>query len=451
MDPVFPGADPAKRAGFRCACLFSIPVEGTVVGAIELFCRERRKPNSKLMELFSALAGQLGQFVQRRRLEDQLIETQKLETVGKLAGGIAHEFNSIMTAIIGQSERLLAGLVAGDSLRLSAGEIRSEADRAAALTRQLLAYGRQQILQPEALDLNRLIARMEPMLRHLLGEHVEMCLVPFAGLAPVKADAGQIELVLANLAINGRDAMPDGGKLIVQTGAFTVASDETCRFPELKPGDYVTLTISDTGVGLSAESCAHVFEPFFSAKSIGHGADMGLATCYGIIKQSGGHISVDSDLGRGTSFTVYLPRWPEETTSRPRLHAAPKSLCGSETILLVEADPALREMAASMLTRSGYHVLVAADSDEAVALAERQDAPCIDLVFADLADSQAKAHELSDRIIALRPGTKILLTGRCSENAWAHQAEEHSRVRFLPSPFSPSALSREIRATLGTI
>ena len=245
---------------------------------------------------------------ERKRLEEHLIQSQKMETVGKLAGGIAHEFNSILTAIIGQSELLIQDLPAGSPLARNATEISQAADRAAGLTRQLLAYGRKQFLRPEALNLNQILAGMSGVLKHLVGgETVDVNLVPGAGIKAVKADAGQIEQVIINLAMNARDAMPGGGKFTLETGNVTLSPEYVGRYADLKAGEYVMLAVTDTGRGMSEAVKARVFEPFFTTKDIGQGTGLGLSTCYGIIKQSGGHINVYSEAGRGTTFKIYLP------------------------------------------------------------------------------------------------------------------------------------------------
>jgi PAS domain S-box-containing protein len=251
---------------------------------------------------------QIQDLTEQRRLEAQLFQSQKMETVGRLAGGIAHEFNSLMTTVIGQSELVLGDLPPESPLRKNAAEIRQAADRAAGLTRQLLAYGRRQFLQLEFLDLNRVLAGMEGMLRHLVGAGVAVEIVPAAGLRPVKADAGQMEQVIVNMVMNAREAMPGGGKLVLETSNVTVHQESLGLVSELKPGDYVMLAITDNGAGMSDEVKKRVFEPFFTTKDVGKGTGLGLATCHGIIEQSGGHISVHSKLGEGTTFQIFLPR-----------------------------------------------------------------------------------------------------------------------------------------------
>ncbi len=385
----------------------------------------------------------------RKRLEARLFQSQKMETVGKLAGGIAHEFNSILTAIIGQSELLRADLPAGSPLSANAAEISQAANRAATLTRQLLAYGRKQLLQPEALDLNQVLVGLEETLRHLMtAAAVEVNLVPTVGLRLVQADAGQIEQVIINLVLNANDAMPNGGQLTLETANISFDQDSAGRYPELKPGDYVRLAISDTGRGMSETVKAHAFEPFFTTKGVGLGTGLGLSTCYGIVKQSGGHISVYSELGRGTTFKIYLPQVAAPApVPVPRLNA-PDLPRGRETILLVEDDPALREMAATWLRRLGYTVLAAANGVEALSLKHEPGAGHIHLLFTDVVMPHMSGKELADRVRALYPHTRILFTSAYTEIAMVHQGVLDQGVALLQKPFTPSALARKIRELL---
>jgi PAS domain S-box-containing protein len=384
----------------------------------------------------------------RKELEAQLFQSQKLETVGKLAGGVAHEFNSIMTAIIGHSELMLRDLPSGDPLVQNAAGIRRAAERAATLTRQLLAYGRRAFLRPEALDLNQVMAGTEGMVRQIMGGNVDMRIVPAEDLRAVKADAGQIEQVIMNLAMNARAAMPNGGKLTLETANIAFDQEHVGRDPELKPGDYVMLAITDTGTGMSAEVKARAFEPFFTTKDVGQGTGLGLSTCYGIIKQSGGHISVYSEPGRGTTFKIYLP--PVESQTKipiPRLDS-PDLPRGMETILLVEDDPALREMAAILLRRLGYTVLAAANGIEALSLKQPRDNGHVDLLFTDVVMPHMSGQELSERVRALYPHTRTLFTSAYTENAIVHQGVLNKGVALLQKPFTPSALARKLREVL---
>ena len=384
----------------------------------------------------------------RKRLETQLIESQKMETVGKLAGGIAHEFNSILTAIIGQSELLLADLPSGSPLVTNATEITKAAGRAAALTRQLLAYGRKQLLQPEALDLNRVITRMEGVLRHLMGGEIGTRIVATPGLHAVKADAGQLEQVIMQMALNARDAMPNGGKFTLETANVTFDQESVGDYPELKPGDYVMLAITDSGQGMSPEVKARLFEPFFSTKAVGQGTGLGLSTCYGIIKQSGGHISVYSELALGSTFKVYLPQ-VEPPKTVPVRRPAPTDLPrGTETILLVEDDPAMREMASALLRRLGYTVLAAANGIEALSLKQQRGTGPVDLLFTDVVMPHMTGKELADRVQALYPHTRVLFTSAYTENAIDHHDVLDKGVALLQKPFMPSALAHKVRAVL---
>jgi two-component system, cell cycle sensor histidine kinase and response regulator CckA len=384
---------------------------------------------------------------ERRRLEARLMQSQKMETVGKLAGGIAHEFNSILTAIIGQSILLVDDLPAESPLLRNATEINKAAVRAAALTRQLLAYGRQQILRPETLNLNSVLASMENTLRHLVGKDVNARIAPASGLKTVKADAGQIEQVIMNMVINARNAMPNGGNLTLETANISFDQESSSRYPELKPGNYVMLAIADTGLGMSAEFQAHLFEPFFS-KSVGKGIGLGLSTSYGIIKQSGGHISVYSEPARGAVFKIYLPE-SEEETKLPVPRVAPSELPrGTETILLAEDDPSLLEMSATLFRRLGYTVLTAANGVEALNLKHQRDVGHIDLLFTDVVMPHMSGKELSERIRAIYPLTKILFTSAYTANAAVHQGVLNAGVTLLQKPFTPTALANKVRELL---
>jgi two-component system, cell cycle sensor histidine kinase and response regulator CckA len=385
---------------------------------------------------------------ERRQFEGRSFQSQKMETVGKLAGGIAHEFNSILTAIIGQSELLLGDLPEGSQLIKNATEIRQAAGRAVTLTRQLLAYGRKQFLHPEALDLNQVIAGMEGVFRLLMGNDVDTQIVAAAGLAAVKADAGQIEQVIINIVINARDAMPNGGKLTLETANVSFDTETVGRYPELNAGDYVMLAITDTGAGMSEEVQARLFEPFFSTKAIGQGAGLGLSTCYGIVKQSGGHISAYSEVGRGATFKIYLPQAHEQAKIPVQRSGEPELPHGTETILLVEDDPALREMASTLLRRLGYTVWAAANGVEALSLKQQRNVGHIDLLFTDVVMPHMSGKELADRVASLYPHTRILFTSAYTESSIVHQGVLSKGVALLQKPFTPSALASKLREVL---
>jgi PAS domain S-box-containing protein len=386
---------------------------------------------------------------ERKQIEAKLFQSQKMETVGKLAGGVAHEFNSILTAIIGQSELLLEDLPVGSALTTNVIEISKAASRAATLTRQLLAYGRGQFLQPEILDLNQVIAGMEEVIRHLMsGATAAVNIVPAPSLHPVKADAGQVEQIIMNLAMNARDAMPNGGILTLETANVAFDQDSVGSYSELKPGSYVMLAISDTGRGMSEAVKARAFEPFFTTKDVGQGTGLGLATCYGIAKQSGGHISVYSEPGRGTTFKIYLPQAESPVTTPVLRRGSPDLPHGTETILLVEDDPALRDMSAMLLGRLGYKVLAAADGVQALSLIHQPDTGCIDLLFTDVVMPHMSGKELADRVRALHPHTKTLFTSAYTEQAIAHQGVLDEGMTLLQKPFTPSLLAHKLRDAL---
>lgn len=385
---------------------------------------------------------------ERKRLEAQLVQSQRLETVGKLAGGIAHEFNSILTAIIGQSELLLGALPAGGPLSLHATGIRQAAGRAAVLTRQLLAYGRKQFLQPETLDLNRVLAGMEGIFHHLMGGAVETQIRPAPDLHAVLADAGQIEQVIVNLAINAREAMPHGGKLTLETANVAVTGDAADRTPEVPPGDYVLLTVTDNGAGMSPAVQARAFEPFFSTKGVGQGPGLGLSTCYGIVKQSGGHLTLHSVPGHGTVCKIYLPPVAARAPAPAPPLDTPGLPRGTETILLVEDDPALREMAATLLRRLGYTVLAAANGLEALSLRQRPGTDPVDLLFTEVTMPHMSGRELADRLQAIHPPTRLLFTSAYPTQTRFPQDTLSAGAAMLQKPFTPSALAHKLREVL---
>ena len=381
----------------------------------------------------------------RKRLEEQLRQSQKLESAGRLAGGVAHEFNNIMTVVVGHCELLLNDLPAPHPLYKSAHAIREAAERVATLTRQLLAYGRRQYLRPQRLDLNQTIRHMEGMFRHFLGSDVEVCLRPAADLYIVHADAGQLEQVILNMVLNAHDAMPNGGQLTLETRNVTMDGGNTDPYSEFKPGNYAMLAITDTGQGMSPEVKARVFEPFFSTKDVVKGAGLGLATCYGIVKQSGGHISVTSEPGRGTTFNIYLPQAPSETQVTSQTDQLPYLPKGTETILLVEDDATLLEVAASFLGRLGYRVFTAHDGMDALGLLEQRGQSPVHLLCTDVAMPRLDGNELSRRMTVSHPEARVLFL---SGNAGHDPVQPGETV--LQKPFTLSALAHKVREVLDT-
>jgi PAS domain S-box-containing protein len=379
----------------------------------------------------------------RKQLEEKLIQSHKLESVGKLAGGVAHEFNNIMTVVIGHCELLLNDMTTQDPLYKSAQAIRKAADRAATLTRQLLAYGRRQLLRPGRLDLNQTLGHMEGMFRHLLGSNVEISLLPAADLYIVAADVGQLEQVILNMVLNAHDAMPGGGKLTLATGNVTLGEENTGPYSEFKPGNYAMLAITDTGKGMSPEVMARVFEPFFSTKEVGKGTGLGLATCYGIVKQSGGHISVASEPDQGTTFKIYLPQAPSETQVSLPADLLPSLPVGTETILLVEDDATLLEVAATFLGQLGYRVFTAHDGMDALGLLEQRGQSLVHLLCTDVVMPRLDGNELAKRLAMSHPEARVLFISGNAEHVGVHPGST-----FLQKPFTLSALAYKIREVL---
>ena len=384
----------------------------------------------------------------QRHLEEQLRQSQKMEAVGQLAGGIAHDFNNLLTAILGSTQLLLHNTPPGDPRREDAEEIRNAGMRAAELTRQLLAFSRRQVLAPKVLELNAVVTNMQRMLQRLLGEDVELATALDPAAGAVSADPGQLEQVLLNLAVNARDAMPSGGRLGVATSRLTLAEEHIERRHRMPAGDYACLAVTDTGVGMDEGTQAHLFEPFFTTKEVGKGTGLGLATVYGIVKQSGGYVWVYSEPGRGTTVKVYLPRVAGEAAAAPL--AAP-SLAevrgGDETVLLVEDATPVRTMARRGLEGRGYLVLDASDGPAALELSARH-AGRIDLLVTDVVMPGMSGRELAERLAPHRPSMKVLYTSGYTDDTMVRQGVLTAGVAFLQKPFVPDTLARKVREVL---
>ena len=416
---------------------YSMPqrIDGTSVGRVWSFrdMTDRRRAEAAL-----------------RESEDQLRQSQKMDAIGRLAGGVAHDFNNLLTVILGYGERLQGQLLEGDPKRDAVQEIHSAALRAAALTRQLLAFSRKQMLEPRVLDLNQILANTGDLLRRLIGEDIELEVRPDPRLGPVHADEHQMQQVIMNLAINARDAMPRGGRLTLATANAELDEASTHRHLQLPPGSYVTLTVSDTGTGMDAETRGRVFEPFFTTKELGKGTGLGLATVYGIVRQTGGDIWVYSEPGEGAVFRVFLPRHDYRPPAAPgeRGSAAAVPLpSGSETVLLVEDEATVRDLMCGTLERQGYRVLTAGSGDEAVVVAARHLEP-LHLLVTDVVMPGLRGPELAARLVTAHPRLRVLFISGYADDAVLRDAVRQGHTAFLQKPFTRDALVLKVREVL---
>jgi len=388
----------------------------------------------------------------RKLLEGQLQQARRMEAVGRLAGGIAHDFNNLLTIIKGYTELGLTRAKASPEVRADLERIEDASERASALVRQLLAFSRRQVLQPKVLDLNAIVDGLDKLLRRLMDEAIEMKTVVGKDLGRIKADPGQIEQVIMNLVVNARDAMPERGRLTVETDNVELDSAYARDHATVRPGRYVMLAVSDTGVGMSADTIAHIFEPFYTTKESGRGTGLGLSTVYGIVKQSGGYIWVYSEPGHGTTFKVYLPRVEEAMESLPaeKPCGAERNRAGTETILLVEDEPELRELTRSVLAGCGYAVVEAKNSEEAEQLAEKY-GPKIQLLLTDVIMPGISGRELAKKLLARQPALRVLYMSGYTYNVIAQGGTLERGVAFLQKPFTPRVLVEKVREVLDAV
>jgi PAS domain S-box-containing protein len=422
-------------------------------------CEVYRKDRSKIWTVENVRAvhdeggavlyyeGSIEDITERKTLAEQLRQSQKLEAIGMLAGGIAHDFNNLLTVILGYGDLTLTRLNKEDPLHRNISEVNNAAERAAGLTRQLLAFSRKQVMQPKVLDLNTVVSELEKMLRRLIGEDVGLRTALESDLGSVKADPGQIEQIIMNLAVNARDAMPQGGKITIETTNVHLDEEYAKSHIAVIPGPYVMLAVSDTGMGMDQQTQARIFEPFFTTKVAGKGTGLGLSTVYGIVKQSGGNIWVYSELGRGTTFKIYLPRVDEGAQKFERRVEAKGALKGSETVLLAEDEEAVRTLARQLLEMYGYQVLEAANGGAALLICERHQEP-IHLLITDVIMPEMSGRELADRLAQLRPDMKVLFMSGYTDNAIVHQGVLDEWADFIQKPFPTDALARKVRNVL---
>jgi len=383
---------------------------------------------------------------QRNQLETQLRQAQKMEAIGRLAGGVAHDFNNVLTAIFGYVDLLREDLPAGSAAQQDLGEVRKAAERAAGLTRQLLAFSRQQVLEPIVLNVNDLVEDFEKMLGRVIGEDVELRLALGKDVGNVRADPGQLDQVIMNLVVNARDAMPTGGKLILETANAELPEQYADPHQPVVSGPYVMLAVSDTGTGMTPEVKARIFEPFFTTKERGKGTGLGLSTVYGIVKQSGGYVWVYTEQGRGTTFKIYLPRVDAPAKQLPRA-AEPGSVAGTETVLIAEDDAILRPLVRALLEKLGYRVLEGGNAAEALDSARRHQGP-IHLLVADVVMPGASGRDLARELAQSRPATRVLYVSGYTDDAIVHHGMLEEGLNFLQKPFTPGALARKVREVL---
>jgi CheY-like chemotaxis protein len=370
-----------------------------------------------------------------------------MEAIGRLSGGVAHDFNNLLTIIMGYGQLLKRGLTPESNLYDATTQIGLAAERAAGITRQLLAFSRQQVLSPQIIDLNAVIVNIDSMLRRLIGEDVEVLTIRARDLGTMKADTGQVEQVLMNLALNARDAMPNGGKLTLETSNVELDASYPRDRQPAEPGRYVMLAVSDTGMGMSPETVAHIFEPFYTTKEVGKGTGLGLSTVYGIVKQSNGYIWVDSEPGRGATFKLYFPRMDQPADNVGSEIDRNQVQRGTETILLVEDDSQLRQLTSAILGHCGYKVLVAVSPEEALALCQANSRE-IQLLLTDVVMPGMNGRQLADRVTLISPHVKVLYVSGYTGDAIVHHGVLDPGLWFLPKPFSLSALVAKVREVL---
>ena len=384
---------------------------------------------------------------EKARLEEQLRQTQRMESVGQLAGGIAHDFNNLLTAILGTCDLIDLGDPEWRDESRGVEEIRKAANKASALTRQLLAFSRKQVLQPRRLDLNRVLESMQRMLQRLIGEHIEFISVLAPGLGTVVADRSQIEQVVMNLAVNARDALPDGGRVLMETK--DVVLDEAYAREHaggVTPGRFVVLSFSDNGTGMSPDVRARAFEPFYTTKGVGKGTGLGLSTVYGVVTQSGGHVWLYSEPGEGTTFKIYLPVEEGPPEVEPEV-PTPKRVEGTETVLVVEDEPTVRTLACAVLRRLGYRVFDAAGPDDAIRINDRIEGE-VDLLLTDVVMPRASGLQLARQLSLVRPGLKVLYMSGYTDNVIVHHGALDPGMALLEKPFTADGLAWKVRTVL---
>ena len=443
--------------------MMNVPLfsKGKIIGGLLLRSKKPYAYTDKDVRLAERIASQIAGAIanaqlfaehersekEKAALREQFLQAQKMESIGKLAGGIAHDFNNLLTIIKGYSQLPLADLKEGDPLRENFNEIQNAGERAARLTRQILAFSRRQILDMKVLDLNVILGDLDKMLRRLIGEDVELVTLLAESLGKVKTDSGQIEQVIMNLAVNARDAMPNGGKLTIETANVELDEEYARRHIAVKPGRYVMLAVSDTGIGMTPEVKDRVFEPFFTTKEKGKGTGLGLSTVYGIVKQSGGNIWVYSEPGQGTTFTIYLPVVDEAVVEEPEERPIAGTSRGGETILIVEDDTNVRKLTSLILNRKGYRVLEASNGEQALDICRDLEKP-LDLVLTDVVMPAMSGKRVIEELRRMQRTFKVLFMSGYTDNAIVHHGVLEVGTNFLQKPFTVDGLIGKVREVL---
>ncbi|HKA61157.1 MAG TPA: ATP-binding protein [Methylomirabilota bacterium] len=454
-------AEAVRRLGYRGSLVVPAKIGDRVVGVLSFLTRREQGFSVEDLAIATAFASHAAIALENSRLlhesrraydelaqtQGQLEQAQKMDAIGRLAGGVAHDFNNLLTVILGRTDMLLQPLTPEDPTRRGIELIQRTAGRAADLTRQLLAFSRKQVLEATVLDLNTVAADMKDMLGRLIGEDIALVTSPSREPGQVKADRGQIEQVVMNLTVNARDAMPKGGRLIIETQNVNLDAEYVRRHVGARPGPHVMLAVSDSGVGIPREIQRHIFEPFFTTKEPGKGTGLGLATVYGIVKQSGGYIECDSAPGRGTTFRIYLPRVDGPAPGGERAGRPVDAAGGTETILLVEDEEGVRELARDILRATGYTVIEARNGAEALLLSERHQGP-LDLLLTDVVMPRMSGRELAERLTPLRPDLSVLYMSGYTDDAVIRHGVLGAGTAFLQKPFTPAILVDRVRETL---
>jgi signal transduction histidine kinase len=454
-------AEAVRRLGYRGSLVVPAKIGDRVLGVLSFLTRREHGFSVEDLAIATAFASHAAIALENSRLlhesrraydelaqtQGQLEQAQKMDAIGRLAGGVAHDFNNLLTVILGRTDMLLHPLEPEDPMRRGIELIQRTAGRAADLTRQLLAFSRKQVLEASVLDLNTVAADMKDMLGRMIGEDIALVTSPSLQLGRVKADRGQIEQVVMNLAVNARDAMPQGGHLIIETQNVELDAEYVRRHVGARPGPHVMLAVSDSGVGIPREIQRHIFEPFFTTKEPGKGTGLGLATVYGIVKQSGGYIECDSEPGRGTAFRIYLPRIDAPAPGTERAGRPVDAAGGTETILLVEDEEGVRELARDILRATGYTVIEARNGAEALLLSERHQGP-LDLLLTDVVMPRMSGRELAERLTPLRPDLSVLYMSGYTDDAVIRHGVLGAGTAFLQKPFTPGILVGRVRETL---